>query len=213
MWSLAAALRMSVDISRSMTTFCLTLRSQSQMPMMHSVVSPLRNMVSIVAVCSLGRGGRIGKRRRAPAREVSCRMAVVDSRSRRRRRRHQVRHRPARARTDREVVPLARRQPQLSRAGRSWPRCRCRTRREDRRPGPPRRSPIATMPGAQAPVGADAAGDHQRCRAGLRQRPLALDHQRIDDGLLETAGDVGPRHWRRVRRAGAGRRRRRSSDR
>ena len=44
---------------------------------------------------------------------------------------------------------------------------------------------------AQAAVGADAAGDDERLRAGRGKRAAALDDERFDDRLLERAGDVG----------------------
>src|SRR5687768_1051432 len=47
MLSVVAALRMSAAISTSMTTVCLTRRSQSQMPTMHSMLSWLRKILSM----------------------------------------------------------------------------------------------------------------------------------------------------------------------
>src|SRR5262245_45601367 len=48
MRSLAAALRISAAISMSMITRCLTWRSHSQMPTMHSTVRPVRKILSMV---------------------------------------------------------------------------------------------------------------------------------------------------------------------
>ncbi len=45
---------------------------------------------------------------------------------------------------------------------------------------------------AQRAVGADATGHHQTLKAGLIQRALALDHQRIDHRIFERAGNIGP---------------------
>jgi len=45
--------------------------------------------------------------------------------------------------------------------------------------------------GAQAAIGAHAAGDHQPRGAGHLQRAATLDHQRVDDRLLEGQRDVG----------------------
>ncbi len=44
---------------------------------------------------------------------------------------------------------------------------------------------------AQPPIGADAARQHQGTHAHLPNRSATLDQQRVDDGFLEGAGDVG----------------------
>src|SRR5687767_14434928 len=54
MLSVAAARRMSAAISTSMTTVCLTRRSQSQMPTMHSMLSWLRKILSIAEALAIG---------------------------------------------------------------------------------------------------------------------------------------------------------------
>ena len=69
---------------------------------------------------------------------------------------------------------------------------------------PPRLRGDVVQLRAQALVGADAAGDHQRVAAGRIQRALALDRQRVDHRVLEAARDVGAglrRRWSLSRQA------------
>src|SRR5688500_16674486 len=91
MLSLAAARRISAAISTSMTTVCLTRRSQSQMPTMHSMLSGLRKIVSMKRL-AVGGWRLVG----GAAERVE---------------------RPARGRTDAKVVVLACGQPTVAGVG------------------------------------------------------------------------------------------------
>ena len=73
---------------------------------------------------------------------------------------------------------------------RSWRRYRCTVRAAGSRPGRRARSPSMQF-GAQAAVGADAAGDHQQVAISGIEAPFALDREGVDHRVLEAAGDVG----------------------
>src|SRR3954470_10760717 len=131
MRSLAAARRISAAISRSMMTVCLTRRSHSQMPTMHSTVSELRKILSITCR-SIGSGAM--------------------------RRRPQRVQRPARAGADLQFVVLAAGQTAIAsvRDHRRVVRTELRPRIEDFQPGALTQSPEF---GAQLLIRADAARD------------------------------------------------------
>src|ERR1044072_6383481 len=164
MLSLAAARRMSVAISRSMMTVCLTRRSHSQMPTMHSTVSALRKILSIRGVDFSG-----GVRRRT-----------------------QRGQRPARAGADLQLVVLAAGQPAIAsvRDHRRVVRTELRPRIEDLQArAPAERGELA----AQVLIGTDAACDDERRHSGLSRSARALRDQRFYDGLLKLARHVGTR--------------------
>src|SRR6185436_10425431 len=122
---------MSAAISRSMMTVCLTRRSHSQMPTMHSTVSELRKILSIT--CRLAGSGAV-------------------------RRRSQRVQRPARAGADLQFVVLAAGQTAIAsvRDHRSVVRTELRPRIEDLQSSA---SAQSAELGAQRLIRADAAGD------------------------------------------------------